>query len=84
MQENLLPPTVSKTANREREIKFFSDVTEFRSAEVKGLAVGSDISYVTWNYDYTHREWGIRNYTQVAIQRWKEGKIIQEQFIYSN
>jgi hypothetical protein len=84
MQENQLPPTVSKAANREREIQFFNDVTQFRGAEVKGLAVGDGISYVTWHYDYTHRQWGVRNYTQVSIQRWKDGKIINEQFIYSN
>ena len=84
MQENHLPPTVSKAANREREIRFFNDVTQFRGAEVKGLAVGDDISYVTWHYDYTHCQWGVRNYTQVSIQHWKDGKIIHEQFIYSN
>jgi hypothetical protein len=84
MQENHLPPTVSKAANREREIQFFNDITEFRSAEVKGVAVGDDISYVTWHYNYTHRHWGVRNYTQVSIQHWKDGKIIHEQFIYSN
>ena len=84
MQENHLQPTFSKATNREREIQFFSDITEFRSAEVKGLAVGDDVSYVTWHYDYTHREWGVRDYTQVSVQRWKDGKIIHEQFIYSN
>jgi multimeric flavodoxin WrbA len=84
MQENDLTPTVSKSANREREIQFFNDVTDFRGAEVKGLAVGDGISYVNWHYDYTHRHWGVRNYTQVSIQHWKDGKIIHEQFIYSN
>jgi len=83
MQENHLPPTVSKAANREREKDFFGNITEFRSAEVKGIAVGDNISYVTWHYDYTHREWGVRNYTQVSIQHWKDGKIIREQFYYT-
>ena len=84
MQENDLPPTISKAANRDREEEFFRKVTEFRSAEVKGLAVGDGISYVTWQYDYTHKDWGVRNYTQVSIQRWKDGKIINEKFVYSN
>jgi dGTP triphosphohydrolase len=84
MQENEQMPTVSKAANREREKEFYSNVTEFRSAEVKSLAVGDDISYVTWHYDYTHKDWGVRNYTQVSVQRWKDGKIIHEQFIYLN
>ncbi len=84
MQENNLPPTVSKTANRQRELAFLGNVTDFRSAEVKGLAVGENISYVTWQYDYTHKEWGVRQYQQVSVQQWQDGKIIHEQFIYSN
>ena len=84
MQENDNEPTVSKEVNRQREIEFFGNVTEFRGAEVKGLGVGDDISFVIWNYDYTHKEWGVRNYSQVAIQEWKDGKIIKEKFIYTN
>ena len=84
MQENQEQPTVSKASNRERENRFFADVVEFRNAAVEGLAVGDDISYVTWKYDYTHKHWGVRKYTQVSIQHWKDGKIIREQFIYHN
>lgn len=84
MQENNLPPTISKSANREREMQFLANVTEFRSASAEHVAVGDNISYVTWTYDYTHAEWGIRQYTQISIQEWKEGKIIRERFIYSN
>lgn len=84
MQENHLPATISKAANRRREEAFFRNITEFRSAQVKGLAVGDNISYVTWEYDYTHREWGIRNYTQVSVQHWQDGKIIHEQFFYNS
>ena len=84
MQENDSPPTVSKEANRQREIDFFSNITEFRGAEVKGIGVGDDISFAIWNYDYTHKDWGVRNYSQVAIQEWKDGKIIKEKFVYPN
>ena len=41
MQENELPPTVSKEANRQREIEFLNNITEFRKAEVKGIDVVS-------------------------------------------
>jgi hypothetical protein len=84
MQENELPATYSKVNNRKREVEFLNNVTEFRGAEVKGLGVGDNISFVIWTYDYTHKVWGVRKYTQVSIQHWKDGKIIQEQFIYSN
>lgn len=84
MQENNLPPTVSKEANRQRELAFLDNITEFRGAEVKTLGIAGDLSYVVWQYDYTHKEWGVRNYSQVSVQQWKDGKIIKEVFIYNN
>ena len=84
MQENEQTPTVGKTANREREEEFFSKITDFRGAEVKGVAVNGSISFVIWEYDYTHAEWGERQYTQVSVQHWKDGKIMKEQFFYGN
>lgn len=84
MQENHHPPTISKNANRKRELEFFSNITEFRGAEVQGMAVNQHLSFVIWKYDYTHKEWGVRNYTQVSVQEWKDGKIIRETFYYGN
>ena len=82
MQENEQPPVTSKEKNRKRELDFMDNVTDFRKAEVKGVGIGDEISFVIWHYDYTHKEWGVRNYSQVSIQQWKDGKIIREQFIY--
>jgi hypothetical protein len=84
MQENGLSPTVSKAANRQREIEFLKNITELRGAEVEGIGVGNNVSFAIWNFDYTHKEWGVRNYSQVSIQEWKDGKIINEKFVYSN
>lgn len=84
MQENEMPPVVSKAANRQREQEFLNNVTEFRKIQAGGMAVGDDISFVIWNYDFTHKEWGVRNFTQVSIQHWKDGKIIHEKFVYSH
>ena len=84
MQENENVPTVGKDANRQREIEFFNSISEFRGAEVKGVAVGDNLSSVIWHYDYTHKEWGVKKYTQVSVQHWKDGQIIKEQFFYGN
>jgi hypothetical protein len=84
MQENDLAPTIGKSANREREEKFFSSLIDFRSAKVLDLAVGDNLTMVTWRYDYTHKDWGIRNYTQVSVQHWRGNQIIKEQFFYGN
>lgn len=53
-------------------------------AQVVTMAVNGDVSFVLWKYDYTHREWGVRNYTQVSVQHWQDGLIIREQFFYGN
>lgn len=84
MQENENLPTIGKDANRNREIEFFKNVSEFRKAEVRGVTIGENLSSVIWHYDYTHNEWGVRKYTQVSVQHWKDGKIIKEQFFYGN
>ncbi len=84
MQENEQAPTIGKVANRSREEEFFNNVTEFRTAAVIVMAVNQNVSFVVWKYDYTHRQWGVRNYTQVSVQRWQDGQIIHEQFFYGN
>jgi hypothetical protein len=84
MQENESAPTVGKEANRLREVEFYSNVEEFRNAEVRGVAIGENLSSVIWHYDYTHKVWGKRNYTQVSVQHWKDGLIVKEQFFYGN
>ena len=83
MQENEAKPTIGKIANRLREEKFLSNITEFRSAKPLKVTLGENTTMVEWLYDYTHREWGIRNYSQVSVQDWKDGKIIKEKFYYS-
>lgn len=84
MQENEGSPTVGKKANLEREKEFYASITEFRSARPLKITVGENVSMVQWQYDYTHKDWGVRNYTQVSVQEWKDGKIIKEQFFYGN
>ncbi len=85
MHENDSQPTVGKEANRLREQEFFGSITEFRGAEVVQVtAINENLSLVVWKYDYTHKDWGVRNYQQVSVQHWKDGKIIREQFIYNN
>ena len=84
MQENELTPTVGKTANRDRELQFLNNIAEFRGASILSQAAGENITYVTWHFDYTHKEWGVRKYTQVNVQHWKDERIIKEQFFYGN
>jgi hypothetical protein len=84
MQENENAPVKGKESNRRRELEFFASITEFRAARPLKVTIGEDTTMVQWQYDYTHKDWGVRNYTQVSVQEWKDGKIIKEQFFYGN
>lgn len=84
MQENELEPTVGKQANRKREEEFLRNVTEFRNAEPLKVAIGMGCTMVEWHLDYTHNDWGVRNYRQISVQKWKDGKIAEEKFYYAN
>lgn len=84
MQENELPPTFGKSANRAREKGFLAALSEFKKAEVKAVAVGDDVSMVEWYFENTHKDWGRKKFHQVAVQRWKNGKIVHERFYYGS
>ena len=84
MQENDNPAIIGKNANRKREEEFFASITEFRSAQPLKVTIGEDTTMVEWHFDYTHKDWGVKNYTQVAVQEWKDGKIINEKFYYGS
>jgi SnoaL-like domain len=84
MQENETPATEGKAANRDRELDFFSKVTEFRAANLKAVAYGEDVIISEWFVDYTHSEWGKVTHDQVSVQRWKDGKVIHERFYYAS
>lgn len=82
MQENDLEPTIGKAENREREKEFFASLTEFRGVKVLAQGVGGDTTFSHWHNDFTHKDWGDRNYTQVAVRTWKQGQIVKEVFYY--
>jgi hypothetical protein len=84
MQENNDLPVVGKQANRERELDFFNQITDFRGARPLQVAVGENLTMVVWHFDYTHKAWGEKNYTQVAVQEWDGDQIIKETFYYAS
>lgn len=84
MQENDAEPMRGKEANRKREEEFFASLTELRREEVLDVAVGDNVTMVRWALDFTHKDWGARNYTQVSVQHWADGKIVREQFFYGS
>lgn len=69
-------------ANHEYEKQFVEGVQEFRAAEVKSVAVDEEnsVSFVEWHLDFTLEGVGDVEQNQVAVQRWRDGKIYNEKF----
>lgn len=84
MQDNDYPVRVGKDENRKYEEAFVNGLTEFRGAKVLNTVISDDMAAIEWDLDFTHKDFGTRNYRQLTVQRWKNGKIVEEKFYYNN
>lgn len=83
MAENDQEPTSGLSANLARE-QAFVDNTTWHGLELKSVTVGENLSMVEWFMDFHNTQYGARlAFTQVAVQRWRDGKIYDERFYYS-
>ncbi len=83
MQENEDAPRVGKEANRAYEEAFVNGIVEVRDMQILGIAYG-DNGYVTMesSMDATHKDWGVMKMSQVAVQKWQDGKVVSEKFYH--
>ena len=83
MSENDAEATIGLEANLAREQNFV-DNTQWHGLELKDVVVDGDTSMVRWWLDFTNPNYGQRlAFTQVAYQKWNDGKIVEERFYYS-
>ncbi len=83
MSENGKDARVGKPANREYEIQFLDNVQEFHGAKVGRVIVEGDHAAVEWAFDITFKDGNRVQMEQVAVQTWKDDKIIREDFYHS-
>ena len=83
MSENRKDERVGKPANREYELKFLENVQEFHGAQVGRVIVDGDNAAVEWTFDVTFKGGNRVVMQQVAVQTWKNGKIIREDFYHT-
>lgn len=83
MQENIQPPTVGLAANIERERAFFGSLQtfQFRAASV---LVSGDRAAINWVFDYTTTDGTRYRMDEIAVQTWRDGKIVHERFVYDS
>jgi ketosteroid isomerase-like protein len=83
MQENSEEPRAGKEANRKAEEEFFASLQEFHEGKVLASAVNGDTSFSEWFMDVTFKNGYRMKMAQVAVRKWKEGKVIHERFFYN-
>src|SRR5215212_4916732 len=83
MQDNLNPPVVGKTANRERERAFFGGITVHQNRALS-VAVDGDQAVIHWLFEFTGGDGKRYRLDQLAHQDWKDGRIVKERFYYDS
>lgn len=82
MQENSEAPRVGKDVNRKLEQDFFASLAEFHEGKLLSSAVNGDTTFGEWYMDVTFKNGQRYKMSQVAVRKWKDGKIAHERFYY--
>jgi hypothetical protein len=82
MQENSDPEFRGKDFNRKREQEFFASVEAWHDGRILSSAIQGDVSFSEWEMDVSLKGMGRVKMAQVAIRRWKNGKIVHERFYH--
>ena len=71
---------------REYEKQFLESVQEFNNLEIKNIGSNEDekTSFVECMMDVSFKDGNRVKMEQVAVQQWKDDKIIKERFYYDN
>lgn len=78
----------SKTQGRAKLIAKIQDwgskLIKVHKSEVIDYVLSGDEQEGTvisiWDYHFEHQEWGTMNYKQASVTKWREGKVIHEQY----
>lgn len=84
VQENDLCPITGKQRAIEARKQFLSGVSEISCAQPLKVAVGEGTTMVEWKVDYQLKSGDHKKYTKVAVQEWKDGRIVREKFYFGN
>jgi hypothetical protein len=82
MQENADTPTVGLDANIEREKQFLNAVKEWKGFEVKSIGIGGGVAFYEAVLDWIATDGRPVHREQIAVSRWRDGKIVHERFYY--
>jgi ketosteroid isomerase-like protein len=81
MQENVSAPTVGFAENYAREAAFYGSLEALQFTLVS-VVVEDDRAAINWVFDYTTADGKQYRMDEIAIQTWRDGKIVHERYIY--
>lgn len=82
MQDNANPPCIGLEANIARERQFAAGVKAWKGYEVTAIGVGGNVTFYEATVDFVTTDGAPVHLEQVAVAKWKDGKIVQERFYY--
>lgn len=80
-QENEDPERVGRDAWVEMRQEMEKNTRKF-TARVLANAASGDVSFSEWVYDIELEGVGAMHIAQVAVRRWKDGKVVRERFYH--
>jgi len=81
MQENVSPPSVGFAENYAREEAFYGSLQAL-NFNLVSVVVEGDRAVINWVFDYTTADGTSYRMDEIAIQTWRDGKIVHERYIY--
>jgi hypothetical protein len=81
MQENTAAPTVGFAENFARESAFYGSL-ESVSFRLVSVLIEGDRAAINWIFDYTTGDGQQYRMDEIAIQTWRNGKIVHERYVY--
>jgi ketosteroid isomerase-like protein len=84
MQDNHNPPTVGKAANVERERALLAGIAEVHENRAGAVLVDGDRAAINWRFEFTGADGRRYRFDQVALQTWRDGRIVRERFFYDS
>jgi ketosteroid isomerase-like protein len=81
MQENVSPPSVGFAENYAREAAFYGSLKTLKFNLVS-VVVERDRAAINWVFDYTTADGTQYRMDEIAIQTWRNGKIVHERYVY--
>lgn len=81
MQENTAAPTVGFAENFARESAFYGSLKSV-SFRLVSVLIEGDRAALNWIFDYTTGDGQQYRMDEIAIQTWRNGKIVHERYVY--